>query len=140
MPAGPRITVERSSGPSPVMSYRTLELQLVSHDRPGIVRDVTEALNQLGANIEEFSTGVESAPFTGETMFRATARLHVPDDVTREEVQTTLERLADEMMVDLTTNADGGSDPSPYAPSVRQSRAVLPRFAPRRQKNVSKVP
>jgi glycine cleavage system regulatory protein len=106
--AGLRITVERSSGASPVPSYRTLELQLVSHDRPGIVRDVTEALNQLGANIEEFSSGIESAPFTGETMFRATARLHVPDDVTREEVRTTLERLADEMMVDLTTNADGG--------------------------------
>jgi glycine cleavage system regulatory protein len=103
-----RITIQCSSGASPVPSYRALELELVSHDRPGIVRDVTATLSLLGANIEEFSSAIESAPFTGERMFRATARLHVPDDVTREEVRTTLERLAGEMMVDLTTNADGG--------------------------------
>ena len=41
------------------------------------MRDVTQALSQLGANIEEFSSFIESAPFTGEALFRAEARLRV---------------------------------------------------------------
>jgi glycine cleavage system regulatory protein len=103
--AGLRLTVERSSAAPPATSNRTLELHLVGHDRPGIVRDVTQALSQIGANVEEFTSGIESAPFTAETMFRAAARLHVPEGVTNEEVQKILEQLAEEMMVDLTTSA-----------------------------------
>jgi len=103
--SGLRITIERSSAAPAEASHKTLELNLVGHDRPGIVRDVTQALNQLGANIEAFSSGIESAPFTGETIFRATARLRIPDGVTQDAVQTILEQLADEIMVDLTTSA-----------------------------------
>ena len=71
------------------------------------MRDVTQALSQLGVNIEEFSSFIESAPFTGETMFRATARLYVPESITTTAVQKALEQLADEIMVDLTTSASG---------------------------------
>jgi glycine cleavage system regulatory protein len=113
--AGLRITVEPSSATQPATSYGTFELHLIGHDRPGIVRDVTQALRQLGANIEEFSSSIESAPFTGEMMFRAAARLHVPDGVTNADVQKTLEQLADEIMVDLTTSASEGLLP-PQAP------------------------
>src|ERR1700686_4664724 len=52
---GLRITVEPSSAAQPETGYKILELNLVGRDRPGIVRDVTQALNQLGANIEAFS-------------------------------------------------------------------------------------
>jgi glycine cleavage system regulatory protein len=103
--AGLRITVEPSSAAPPATSYGTFELHLIGHDRPGIVRDVTQALSQLGVNIEEFTSGIESAPFTGETMFRAAARLHVPEGVTTAQVQKILEQLAAEIMVDLTTGS-----------------------------------
>lgn len=102
--AGLRITVEPSSFAPPAISYETIELHLIGHDRPGIVRDVTQALSQLGVNIEEFTSGIASAPFTGETMFQASARLHVPEGVTLAEVQKILEQLADEIMVDLSTS------------------------------------
>jgi glycine cleavage system regulatory protein len=103
---GVRITVELSSAAQPETGYKILELNLVGHDRPGIVRDVTQALNQIGANIEAFSSEIESAPFTGEMLFRATARVHVAADVTPEEVEITLERLAGEIIVDFTTSKD----------------------------------
>jgi glycine cleavage system regulatory protein len=106
--AGLRITVERSSAAPVATRFRIFDLQLIGHDRPGIVRDVTQALRQLGANIEAFTSDIESAPFTGETMFRATARLQVPDAVTSEEVQKVLERIAGEIMVDLTIEASEG--------------------------------
>lgn len=103
--AGLRITVEASRAAPATASYRSFELHLIGHDRPGIVRDVTQALSRLGVNIEEFSSAIESAPFTGEAMFRAAARLHVPDGVSIEAVQGALERLADEIMVDLAIGA-----------------------------------
>jgi glycine cleavage system regulatory protein len=102
---GVRITVELCSAPQPKTGSKILELNLVGHDRPGIVRDVTQTLNQLGANIEAFSSDIESAPFRGEAMFRATARIHVAEDITPEKVQITLEQLPGEIIVDFTASA-----------------------------------
>jgi glycine cleavage system regulatory protein len=100
--AGLRVAVERSSGAKNSKNYKTVSLELVGNERPGIVRDVTQALAQLGVNIEEFNSSLEGAPFSGVEMFHASARLHVPDDLPSEDLRKTLERLAAEIMVDLT--------------------------------------
>jgi glycine cleavage system regulatory protein len=99
--AGLRIAVERSSDARPDRRHKTFKLELVGHERPGIVREVTHALTELGVNIEEFSSSIEGAPFSGAEMFRATARLRVPDDLASDDLRKTLERLAQEIMVDL---------------------------------------
>jgi glycine cleavage system regulatory protein len=99
---GLRIAVERSSGSQTPPSLKTVKLALVGNERPGIVRDVTQALTRLGVNIEEFSSSIEGAPFTGAEMFRASAQLRVPDDLASDDLRKTLERLAGEIMVDLT--------------------------------------
>lgn len=83
-----------------------LTLELLGHDRPGIVRDVTQAITKLGVNIEEFSSSIESAPFTGEDMFRAVLKLGLPEHVSHDEVRRVLEHLADEIMVDIRTGAE----------------------------------
>jgi glycine cleavage system regulatory protein len=101
---GLRIAIKRSTPTAVQRDGTILVLNLVGHERPGIVRDVTQALTDLGVNIEEFSSGIESAPFSGGELFRAKARLHVPDDIVSERVQKTLERLAGEIMVDLTVS------------------------------------
>ncbi len=74
------------------------------------MRDATRALTRLGVNIEEFSSGIESAAFTGEEMFRAAAWLRVPDGVAGEDVRKALEGLAGEIMVDI---AASGPDLTP---------------------------
>ena len=102
--SGLRITVERSDAAGDRARERIVELSLLGQERPGIVRDVTQALTQLGVNIEEFSSGVEAAPFSGTEMFRATARLRIPDTLSSEDLRKTLERLAGEMMVDLAVS------------------------------------
>jgi glycine cleavage system regulatory protein len=101
---GLRIAVKRSAPAAVKREGKTLVLNLVGHERPGIVRDVTQALTNLGVNIEEFSSGIESAPFTGGELFRAKVRLHVPDNIASEHVQKTIEQLAAEIMVDLTVS------------------------------------
>ncbi len=76
-------------------------LELLGNDRPGIVREVTQTLRGLGVNIEEFSSSIESAPFTGEDMFRAVARLGLPAGLSAKDVSTALESLTAEFMVDI---------------------------------------
>ncbi len=98
---GLRIAVERSSDAPTQRSHKTFKLEVVGHERPGIVRQVTQALTQLGVNIEEFSSSIEGAPFSGAEMFRAAARLRVPDDLAIDDLRKTLERLAQEIMIDL---------------------------------------
>ena len=101
--AGLRLTVERGAASDAEQPPgRIVKLDLFGHERPGIVRDVTEALTSLGVNIEEFDSGLESAPFTGAEMFRARARLLAPEKLGVEDLRRALERLAGEIMVDLT--------------------------------------
>ncbi len=76
-------------------------LELLGNDRPGIVREVTQTLRGLGVNIEEFSSSIESAAFTGEDMFRAVARLGLPAGLSAQDVSAALEKLTAEFMVDI---------------------------------------
>ncbi len=77
-------------------------LELLGQDRPGIVREISHALASLGVSVQELSTRVESAPMSGERLFRADAELAPPAGVELESVREALERLADELMVDVT--------------------------------------
>ena len=100
--AGLKVTIERGAGGEAPAKRERLDLEIVGNDRPGIVRDLTQTLKTLGANIEEFSSGLESAPFTGQDMFRAKATVTLPEGLAPAEVRRMLERLAGEIMVDLT--------------------------------------
>jgi glycine cleavage system regulatory protein len=100
--SGLHITIERGAPAAPERRLRLIRLDVLGHERPGIVRDVTQALNGLGVNIEEFASGLESEPFTGVQMFRATARLRAPEGLAAEDLRKALERLAGEIMVDLS--------------------------------------
>lgn len=79
-----------------------LSIELVGQDRPGIVREVTAVLASLGANIEDFASSTDKSAWSGEPIFRAEARVRVPAEVTFERVQSALEAISAEIMVDLT--------------------------------------
>jgi len=100
-PSGLRVSIERGAAAEPERPQRTVKLDVVGRERPGIVRDVTEALTRLGVNIEEFASGLEGEPFTGALMFRASARLTVPEKLKLDDLRKALEKLAAEIMVDL---------------------------------------
>ena len=100
--AGLNVAIERGARDEAEPSSRTITLDILGNERPGIVRDVTHALSALGVNIEEFESGLESAAFTGVEMFRAHARLSAPHSLPPDDLRKALERLAGEIMVDLT--------------------------------------
>ena len=100
-PAGLTIVVERSVDPDAAPS-RTIGLDVIGHDRPGIVRDISRVLAEHRVNIEELETDVTSAPMSGEALFRARPQLRFPPSVTVEWLRSQLEALAGELMVDVT--------------------------------------
>ena len=83
----------------------SLTLELVGQDRPGIVREVTAVLAGLGVNIEDFATSRGNSSMSGALLFRASARLMVPQGTAPEAVRQALERISGEIMVDFTMSA-----------------------------------
>ena len=78
-----------------------MSLDLVGQDRPGIVRQLTGALASRGINVEELTTECASAPMSGEALFKAQARLLVPESCDVQKLREDLERIAADLMVDL---------------------------------------
>lgn len=80
---------------------RRARLELVGHDRPGIVRDISAVLARHGVSIDALETACESASMSGEALFRARAELVVNSASNLAAVRNDLEALANELMVDL---------------------------------------
>ncbi len=81
--------------------WKAIAMELVGNDRPGIVRDITRLLTEQGVNLEQLVTDVSPAPMSGDLLFQAEAILAVPFDLPLEALQSSLETLADELMVEL---------------------------------------
>jgi glycine cleavage system regulatory protein len=98
---GLTVVVERSSEVD-AGAFRTLSLDLVGNDRPGIVRDISQVLARDGVNIEELETDVTSAAMSGEPVFRARLRVRLPDAINVNDIRRILEAMADNLLVDVT--------------------------------------
>jgi glycine cleavage system regulatory protein len=103
--SGLKVLVERSPatpGPSP---RRFMLVEMEGLDRPGMVRQVAHVLAERGVNIEELITDRITAPMSGELLFRCRAWVHVPATVDAAELRGRLERLAGDLMVQVTVGA-----------------------------------
>ena len=81
---------------------RMLKLELVGHDRPGIVRDISRVLADCGVSIDELHTEIVSGAMSGGNLFQVQALLQVPVSLATGELRRVLEALANELMVDIT--------------------------------------
>jgi glycine cleavage system regulatory protein len=97
---GLRVIVE-TAGAIPETSAARVQLDLVGLDRPGIVREISHALAERGVNVEELESRTSSAPMSGETLFHVHASLRLPAETQPDELRSTLEKLADELMVEV---------------------------------------
>lgn len=99
---GLRVIVETATGETDTAAATRLRLELVGLDRPGIVREIAHALAERGVNVEELESHTSSAPMSGETLFHVRAVLRVPGGARNDDLRAALEKLAGELMVDLT--------------------------------------
>ena len=84
------------------ISGRLTQLEIVGSDRPGIVREITSALARANVNVEEFFSEVVSAPMSGETLFKASARLQLPEPCDLAALKKDLEKIAADLLVDVS--------------------------------------
>jgi len=103
-----RISVSRLAEPAPATAAapgaeptHAAYLELMGHDRPGIVQEIARVLHERGVNIEDLVTERISGAMTGGTLFKAAAELHVPESVALETLRRDLEELANELMVEI---------------------------------------
>ena len=95
--------VIESAGELPVKdSTHKIEIEVVGHDRPGIVQQVSHTIATLGINVEELETELMSAPMSGDILFKATALLGLPADTGTEQVYDKLSAIADDIMVTIS--------------------------------------
>ncbi len=99
---GLRVSVDAGEGAVPIMAGTAATIELVGHDRPGILRNVTSVLAAHGVNVEELTSECVSAPMGGGNLFQARVRVLVPSTVKLEAVRADLEKIAIDLMVDLT--------------------------------------
>lgn len=98
--AGLEVRIAPAGAPQAVAG-ETLEFSVVGQDRPGIVRQVTATISDLGANIESFRTWLSTEAHSGAPLFHMAANLRLPVGLSAARVQDALEAISGEIMVDV---------------------------------------
>jgi glycine cleavage system regulatory protein len=99
---GLQIVIRDDQPVSTSASGKQTKLEIVGSDRPGIVREITSSLARANVNVEEFSSEVVSAPMSGETLFKAGARLQLPEGCNLAALKRDLEKIAADLLVDVS--------------------------------------
>ncbi len=96
-----KLLIERVPGDSLLEAPQTIKLTLVGNDRPGIVREISHCLAELAVNVEQLNTECAPAPMSAVDLFKAKATLRVPATLDLEQLQAELEKLADDLIVEV---------------------------------------
>ncbi len=78
---------------------------LISNDRPGIVRDITQHLSSLGVHINKLHSDCYPAPMAGHNIFAMQAEIELPEDCNEERLRDSLEGIADDLLVEFTLSS-----------------------------------
>ena len=99
--AGLTVQAVREAVEAPV-KRRTIVVDVVGNDRPGIVRELASAIANAGGNVEELTTGLESAPMSGHPMFRAHGVISIPENSETDTLTRAIESLGGDLTVDVS--------------------------------------
>jgi glycine cleavage system regulatory protein len=100
--SGLNVVIQPTQSAVAATSGRQTKLEIVGSDRPGIVREITAALARANVNVEEFFSELVSAPMSGETLFKASARLQLPEHCDLAALKKDLEKIAADLLVDVS--------------------------------------
>ncbi len=89
-----------SESPS-TSDIKTLQFSLMGNDRPGIIRELSQAFSSHHINLDELQTNCTSMPWSGDPMFTAHGLLHIPSSVDIDHLSEQLDEISDELGVDI---------------------------------------
>jgi len=96
------VVAQPDTAAAPSAPRAMASLEIVGQDRPGIVRQISHALAAQQVNVEELETECCSAPMSGETLFKARARLQIPATCNVGALRQQLEQIASDLLVDIS--------------------------------------
>jgi glycine cleavage system regulatory protein len=99
---GLSVVIHADHPPATAQSPRLSLVEIVGQDRPGIVRQISRALAAHGVNVEELHTECASAAMSGETLFKARAKLSLPQSCNVGELRRELETIAADLIVEIS--------------------------------------
>jgi glycine cleavage system regulatory protein len=114
---GLAVVVHPDQSKPAAQSARASLLEIMGQDRPGIVRQISQALANHGVNVEELHTGCASAAMSGETLFKASARLSIPPSCNTADLRRELEKIAADLIVEISFAELSGKEVAPGAPT-----------------------
>jgi glycine cleavage system regulatory protein len=95
------VTLESVEDTHVMPAGRVVELEFLGQDQPGIVRDISRVLSDVGVSVQEFDSFLEEASMAGGMLFHAHAHLRVPEQLSTEELRERLQSLSDSLMIDI---------------------------------------
>lgn len=99
---GLRITVQQADDiKSDDQEVNGLQILVEANDRPGIIKEISDALAAENVNVDNIDTEVESASMAGYPIFRAHLFLAMPDDLNEDDLADVLESVSDDVMVSI---------------------------------------
>jgi glycine cleavage system regulatory protein len=87
---------------------KAISLTVLGPDRKGIVREISRALAERQVNVIEMDSEVTSAPMSGELLFQARIQAQIPSSVDLDDLEDTLEEIANQMTLDIDLDAVAG--------------------------------
>ena len=103
---GFHITVEEAAGGT-APGGQAFSFDLVGPDQPGILRDITHCLAELGVSVEELATDIRDAPMGGGSLFYAEAQVSGPAGLSAVDLRSALEAIGDALLVDIALREAG---------------------------------
>jgi glycine cleavage system regulatory protein len=97
------VRVETPGAHDDTAANHSLSLSVVGNDRPGIVKEVSQALARIGVNVLELSTSCNPAEMSAVPLFRSEALISVPEGLADDDISDALEALSDDLMVEINS-------------------------------------
>ncbi|AEY02371.1 ACT domain-containing protein [Oceanimonas sp. GK1] len=97
----PEFQVQLVEGKGPTLQGQQLRLTVTANDRLGIIQEVTDILDSLHISVKSLKTHSHPAPITGIALFEAQSTLTLPHGQTLGDLQSRLEALSDDLVVDI---------------------------------------
>ena len=99
------VGVHAAPGSAEAPPGQVVTLDLLGNDRPGIVKEVAAVFHRHGVSIDELTTDTRDAPMSGGVLFEAHLVAPLVATTDLDALRADLERLASELMVDITLDA-----------------------------------
>lgn len=81
-------------------------LRVTANDRPGIIDELSQAIERCGANILHLESWCASAPNWGSALFVAELEIVLPEQLDHDGLRAQIEQLADDLVVDFDIDND----------------------------------